>query len=642
MRTRILAVLIVLGTTAAPALAEAKAPRLKAFASCDQMLGFARAHAATMVGTGWTPQVAGPGRVIAQPLPATQEDTGTAPQQQSVAGAPAAPDVSDTNLQEAGVDEPDVIKTDGKRAYAVANGVLHVVDVRSDPPRLLGSLKLQEGSGHELLLHGSRLLVLQNAFLAGEQPQPQPVARPSRSLVPVFGRPVARLTEVDVSDPAAPAIVRADRVDGSYVTARRTGDVARVVISSPAQALETATQAKTITGRRAAVRKARLASWRPRAFSRDRAKHRNALYPIVPCRQVRHPATFAGLDTVTVLTVDLDKGLPAVDADAVMSDAETVYGSPSRLYVASSRWLAPQVTDDARPPPATTQIHAFDVSHPDHTDYTGTGSVSGFLLNQFSLSEHDGRLRVASTDTPQWWGTQPPAGQSESFMTVLDAASLTEVGKVGGIGGGEQIYAVRFIDDLGYVVTFKRVDPLHVVDLSAPANPRVVGELQIEGYSAYLHPVGKDLLLGVGQDATADGRAKGTQLSLFDVSDPAKPTRIAAKALGSDSNSSVEFDHKAFLWWGPKDLAVVPVSVYDSTGAGQPFLGAVGFGVTREAITERGRIQHPFASNPVEVTRSLVVGDRLFTLSDSGLLASDLVTLKPGPWVPFPDGPGQR
>jgi hypothetical protein len=125
-------------------------------------------------------------------------------------------------------------------------------------------------------------------------------------------------------------------------------------------------------------------------------------------------------------------------------------------------------------------------------------------------------------------------------------------------------------------------------------------------------------------------------VSLFDVSDPAKPTRLAARALGSSSSSSVEFDHKAFLWWGPQDLAVVPVSIYEGN---TPFLGAVGFGVTRAAVAERGRIQHPFANFPVEVTRSLVVGSRLFTLSDRGMLASDLDTLAPGPWVPFPDGP---
>ena len=314
-------------TLAAPAAADARRS-LRAFSSCDQLLDFARDHGETMARTGWTPPV-----VAGAPLPATtQEDTGTAPQQQAAAPTKTAPDFSDTNVQEEGVDEPDVIKTDGSRAYAVANGVLHVVDVRSDPPRLLGTLKLADGSGHELLLRGDRLLVLQNAVLPLEQPAPapgpdQPTARPSLSVAPYYGRPVARLTEVDVKDPAAPKVLRTDRVDGSYVTARRTGDVARVVISSPARAFEILPAAGTAAGRGTAIGKARLSAFRPRAFSRDRARGRTALYPIVPCREVRRPvSTFAGLNTVTVLTIDLDKGLPAIDTDAIMADAETVYG----------------------------------------------------------------------------------------------------------------------------------------------------------------------------------------------------------------------------------------------------------------------------------------------------------------------------
>jgi uncharacterized secreted protein with C-terminal beta-propeller domain len=281
----------------------------------------------------------------------------------------------------------------------------------------------------------------------------------------------------------------------------------------------------------------------------------------------------------------------------------------------------------------TTEIHGFDISSPSATSYVGSGEVEGYILNQFALSEHEGKLRVATTDTPQWWGTQPQ-GQSQSFVTVLDAGSLGEVGRVGGLGAGQQIYAVRFIGDVGYVVTFRRVGPLYTIDHSTPSKPRVAGELEIEGYSAYLHPVGKDLLLGVGQDAGSDGRVRGTQVSLFDVSDPAKPARVAARALSDGSSSDVEFDHRAFLWWGAKDLAVVPVSAYGD-GSRAPFLGAIGFGVTRAAITERGRIQHPDAQVPAQVTRSMVVGNRLFTLSDRGLLASDLETLQPGPWLPF-------
>src|SRR5207244_12262434 len=137
------------------------------------------------------------------------------------------------------------------------------------------------------------------------------------------------------------------------------------------------------------------------------------------------------------------------------------------------------------------------------------------LLSQFSLSEFKGVLRVASTDTPFWWGGGQPR-ESQSFVTTLDdngAGAPVQIGQVGGLGKGEQIRGVRFIGDAGYVVTFRQVDPLFTVDLSDPTNPRVMGELKLLGYSAYLHPIGGDLLLGIGQDANDQAQTNGTQIS---------------------------------------------------------------------------------------------------------------------------------
>ena len=132
------------------------------------------------------------------------------------------------------------------------------------------------------------------------------------------------------------------------------------------------------------------------------------------------------------------------------------------------------------------------------------------------------------------------------------------IGSVGGLGKTEQIRAVRFLGDTGYVVTFRQTDPLYVIDLTDPANPVLDGELKIPGYSAYLHPVGDGLLLGVGQDATDSGQTLGTQLSLFDVSDPTNPQQIDTLAIGG--SSEVEWDHKAFLYWPEDGTIVLPVS----------------------------------------------------------------------------------
>ena len=144
------------------------------------------------------------------------------------------------------------------------------------------------------------------------------------------------------------------------------------------------------------------------------------------------------------------------------------------------------------------------------------------------------------------------------YALRANGEELEQLSVVEGLGAGEQIYAVRFLGPTAYVVTFRQTDPLYVIDMTDPANPALTGELKIPGYSAYLHPVGDGLLLGVGQDATDTGQTLGTQLSLFDVSDPANPQRISTLAIGGWSD--VEWDHKAFLFWPEDGTIVLPVS----------------------------------------------------------------------------------
>ena len=193
-------------------------------------------------------------------------------------------------------------------------------------------------------------------------------------------------------------------------------------------------------------------------------------------------------------------------------------------------------------------------------------------------------------------------------------------GRVGGLGRGERIFAVRFEGDTGYVVTFRQIDPLYTLDLSDPAEPRVVGELELLGYSAYLHPLGDGLLLGVGQDATPEGRRAGAQVSVFDVSDLRRPVRLDHRALGAFSSSQVEFDPHAFLYWPATRLAVLPLTEE-----------AVGLRVGRR-IEAAGRVDHPGAP----ITRAVVLGGRLLTLSEAGLMSSDLDTLEQRAWLPLP------
>ena len=595
----------------AAALGKRAPSRLRSFESCAQLVDYAQRHFAQTHGV---PEQVMPG-VVEPTIPVGAP--GMPPAPEVSAGKDASPSYSTTNVQEEGVDEPDVVKTDGATIFTVVGRTLYAV-ATSGPgaPRIAGSLDLGRYGG-DLMLRGDRLIVIQGEGGGG------PIAL-RVAPAPTQGQTV--ITEVDVHDPANLKLARTLTLDGQYVNARQNGGTVRVVLSSTprAYALPAARD--------------RTSGWVPRSRFASRISGRHRVRAIVSCGTVRRPPSFSGLGMLSILTVDLDKGLWAVDSDGVMTDAQTVYGSPSHLYVATQRWIDPDTTAGGLPQ-ASTLIHRFDVSDPDRTTYEASGVVDGYLLNQYSLSEYRGDLRVASTSRPTWWqGAQTVP--SQSFVTVLrrQGSTLAPVGRVAGLGQGQSIYSVRFIGDVGYVVTFRQVDPLYTIGLADPTKPRVLGELELLGYSAYLHPIGGDLLLGVGQDTTPEGRTKGVQVSLFGVGDPAHPRLLAQHALGTSSSSQVEYDSHAFLYWAPSKLVVVPVQVFDNgASAGPGFTGALALRVDQSGIAEVGRVAHdPVNGYPPPVTRSLVIGGSLWTLSDGGVMASALDGLGRLAWVAFP------
>jgi len=338
---------------------------------------------------------------------------------------------------------------------------------------------------------------------------------------------------------------------------------------------------------------------------------------LAPCTAVTHPAQFSGLDVLAILTIDLDRGMYSLDRDGVMAGAEVVYGSSDSLYVASRRYVRALELGSDVPEGVRTEIHRFDISDPEKTTYAATGTVPGFVLNSYALSEFDGKLRVATTEDPIWFQGAQQA-ESQSTVTVLDqqGRQLVRVGSVSGLGKGERIYAVRFLGEQGYVVTFRQVDPLFTLDLRDPTAPKVVGELEIPGYSAYLHPVGDGRLLGIGREGGS------VQASLFDVGNPAAPQRLAQVNFGPGA-TPVESESHAFLYWAKTNLAVIPLLSYGPSY----WYGAQGLRIGADTLTSAGRLEH---SNPergaVPIERSFVVGDRLFTLSYLGLLSNDLAS----------------
>jgi uncharacterized secreted protein with C-terminal beta-propeller domain len=607
---------------------------LEAFDACDDLLAYLRTEGAKVVGPygfdGGPMYYATAGGRLATVDDVAEQESATAPTAAAAEGDAAASkvagtDYSATNVQEEGVDEPDLVKTDGERLVTIAGGRLRVVDLTGPEPRLAATLEIARPGEYvdgQLLLHGDRVLVLRNASMA--------IAERSdvRSTFPGPLATKTTVTAVDLADLDAPKVVEEVTFDGSLVAARMVDGVARVVLRSGPPDLPflapTGSQASiepATEHNRKAVAESTLEDWLPSfTTSGDDEPQR-----LTDCRDVSRPQAFSGVGMLTVVSVEADDPRPGPGA-TVVGAGETVYASAEHLYVTSTTWQAPDQTGPSdqsgqrrlAPGTTSTDVHRFSIADPVRTAYEGSGKVAGRLLNSFSMSEHEGDLRVATTDD----------AKMESAVSVLrlQDGALREVGVVGGLGKTEQIYAVRFLGDRGYVVTFRQTDPLYVLDLADPTKPTVTGELKIPGYSAYLHPIDEHRLLGIGQDATDQGRIQGTQVSLFDVADPAAPRQLA-KATLPGSQSEAEYDHHAFLWWARTNLAVLPVNEWQSGR-----IGAVGFRVADDAVTEAGRVQQ---RDGQPIRRTVVVGDRLLTLSDSGLQANDLASLAERSWLAY-------
>lgn len=642
------------------------ASSLQPFGDCDALLEYYQEAALDLVGPyglGGGFGYAGDGDI-----PETGEERAVAADATAPAADPGyeavGPGETGTNIQEAGVDEPDIVKTNGSLALAVARGNLQVVDLTGAQPELASTLPLPGGWGQELLLDGNRLLVLARAD-GFHRPLPTVERGAARgtSLPAPAGGPTSTLSLVDLSDPATPVVESTLTLDGDYRSARMMDGVARIVIhSSPVYLPFTSPETGGLRAEREAternrdvIRSSAVEDWLPWSVVEDGRGRVVSEGPLLDCDRVRHPQEFSGLATLSVLTVDLDGPLEPAGGTAVVADGETVYASTDRLYVATSTWGSwrPLPAGASAPNDVTTEIHAFDVSDPTTASFIASGSVPGHLLNQYAMSARDGYLRVAVTEQPEWWpGGGGEASESAVLVIAEDDDGLVEVGRVGGLGRTERIYAVRYLDDLAVVVTFRQTDPLYVLDLSDPRAPRLEGELKIPGFSSYLHPVGDDLLLGIGQDADEEGMVLGVQASLFDLSDRNAPERLAQLTFGTGF-SEVEHNPRAFLHWPATGLTVVPLEIWEydeTTQKDSGFSGAVAFSLDGRELREDARLTHaalgraeppedaalePFRGWSEPIRRALVVDDVLYTMSERGLAAHDLETLTETAFVRF-------
>jgi hypothetical protein len=522
----------------------------------------------------------------------------------------ASLDYSPTNNQVEGVDEADIVKTDGQYIYFAAGNIVGIA--RAYPPEEAALLTLTAAPGPVLglFVSGDRLVVLVSGWFADP-------------LGTGYSSSVVRLRVYDISDRAAPRIVHEIAVQGDYMGARMIDEYVYLV----------ATGFVAASGEDLVL----PAVWTD-------GTRRDLTYTDVGY----HGGTWTWYGLVFLLSVRVAGGATDGCLETILTPAS--YGYSTDIYVSEGNiYLAfLEYSWDYNPGNGGEQtiIHRFPVSD-GRIAYGGRGAVPGTVLNQFSLDEFEGFLRVA---TSVGWGTS-------NDLYVLDE-DLVVVGRLQGLAPGEHMHSARFMGTRAYLVTFKKIDPFFVIDLSDPYAPRLVGELKIPGFSDYLHPFGDTHVIGLGKDAYNMGNFawfQGLKLSLFDVGDPENPQETAQLVIGDrGTDSEARSDHRAFLFDPVSGLLVLPVDLAIVDREENPNAPPEAYGrrvwqgvyvlslSIDEGFTIRGRISHSegsgnlgpcyglymyYGCDPFRIRRSLYIENYLYTVSDAAIEIHNLETL---------------
>ena len=530
----------------------------------------------------------------------------------SDAGGSGDDSYTGTNVQEVGVDEPDIIKTDGSRILIVNNGVLSHIAIEGSQGTKTDQIEISDGWGHELFISGNRALLFTNGggyddvvIMESSSSESEDVAE--MSVMPGFYIPVAHVIEIDLSDPYNLQIIGEMKIEGQYLSARLVGDTVRMAINSAPNQLEWVYPSSPGSEDRATrfnkelIDETTIEDWTPR-FTLTKGETTSS-GSLLACEDLHRPESFSGFDVVSVLSFNIADGLTEGSGVGVLASGQTVYSSLDRFYVATTKWMEAEISEedfDEWSESYSTDIHAFSISTDAPAQYAASGIVQGTLLNQFSMDEHDGYLRIITTTGSPW----DDRNLSESQLVVFEEQEgvLKKVGQAGGLGKGESLYSARLLDDIGFAVTFRQIDPFYVLDLSDPTDPEVVGELKIPGFSTYLHPIDENYVVGIGQNATDEGRVLGLKVSLFDVSDKTDPRETATWTM-NDANSPAEWDHRAFQIYG--QTIILPVQSW----SGQ-VNGAVLLEIGEGKISYVGEVTHETeSSSPVSDCRELTAAE---------------------------------
>ena len=546
-------------------------------------------------------------KFFGEPLPAPSP----MPADSGVAENAGSSSYSTTNIQVTGVDEADIVKTDGEFIYTISSAnsgvfytnyydsltdtVIYIIKANSQTSRVVSKINLDNDTvpaGLFLSQDGNRLVVLASRYQIYDY-----ASRSDSMILMPYQSDVYTLINVyDVSDKADPVLVRNFTISGSYFNSRMINNYVYAVISQPANVIN---EAVTL----------------PKVYEETLVSDIEA--KMVYYADAVEPTyftftTFVGLDI-------LDDASQVANMTLMMGGTSTMYVSTGNMYVTYPTWSDGQYTSIYR-------VHINGTS----LAFEARGSVPGYVLNQYSMDEYNDHFRIATT----WQKTT-----QMNNVYVLNM-NLSLVGKLENLAKDERIYSARFMGEKAYLVTFRQIDPFFVIDLSDPTEPKVAGELKIPGYSSYLHPFDINHVIGLGKENNT------VKLSLFDVSNVNAPTEITKYIVEGDwTDSEALQEPKAFLFDKQKALLVIPISktTYDVVEPsseeiymqGGFWQGAYVFELTLAGFELKGGITHQETASSESyyidynqnVNRALYIGDTLYTVSNAKVQLNSLDTL---------------
>ena len=506
-------------------------------------------------------------------------------------------DFSNTNEQVEGINEADIVKTDGTYIYVATRDSVKIYRANDGRPVLTDSMEvmLDKETGEyieftELYLDEGKLVVLGRKGAMGNWIRPMPEPMPMEdvmvdSIMPFYGEEYVYLGVYEIDQEGKMNLVKELELEGGLLSSRKKDEHVYLVVNKY------------------------LSYYGPypdKPIPLFRDSTIGTEYREIPVDSILYHPGRRMSNYLLVAAVDIMDEKESANVEAYLGSGSEVYMSENALYVSGNDYNSFWGT--------VTNITRFTVDGT-RIAYSGGGMVQGSLLNQFSMDEYDGNLRVATTE----W-----RGDSLNSVYILDR-NMDQIGSIENLAPGESIFSARFMGDIGYVVTFRQVDPLFVLDLSDPENPKVTGELKVPGFSNYLHPISQDILLGIGQDVDEEtGIQQGIKLSLFDVSDSGKPREIKNLTLGdTGSYAEVLHNHKALMLKPEEELIAfdATLNTYSGKLAREAFNGLV---VVKASKAGDLQLVAEISNEGIygqNVKRPVYIGDILYYVMDDQIRA---------------------